>query len=605
MIKESPYDYAKLKRRKALYKGFTAQSEYIPMRDGVKIAADVLLPEGIPSSKKLPAVLIQTRYWRAISLKKPFSWLVKFATNPIYAKKMTKYGFAVVEIDVRGTGASYGVRPYPFSKAEVEDGMEVIDWIIKQPWSNGNVVTWGNSYTGITSELSASLNHPAIKCHIAKHNPWDLYRHAMFPGGCFNQAFIKYWSTLGKGLDTTVGKALEAFLPVEPLMGKIGPKVVIGVKPVNENNEELKEIAKIHLDNKHPFDYGEKVTFRDDPTDEDGTTIDDISIYTKQKKIEKDNIPLATYGSWQDSGTADFVISRFMTYKNPIKAIIGDWDHNGFKKANPYFSHKIKVAPKREDQIKAYIKFYEDCISGNVPEKALYYYTMGEETWKKTQTWPPKGQSMQPWYLNSKHRLTEDKPIEDNGRDEYLVNYTTTTGIRNRWYTLLSLPIFYPNREKEDEKCLTYTSAPLETDMEITGHPVVHLFLSSTNEDGMIHAHLEYLDEEDNIHWITDGQFRFIHRKVSEEKPPYEIFVPYHTYLRKDGLPLVPGEIAEISFGMQPTSILIKKGYKLRVVLAGADKDTFARYPAESTPKLTIERNKIKASYIELPVISK
>ncbi|MHA1147746.1 MAG: CocE/NonD family hydrolase [Promethearchaeota archaeon] len=605
MIKESPFDYKYLKAKKSKYKGFIATSHYITMRDGVKIAAEVLLPKKLPSIRKLPTILIQTRYWRAVELKKPFSWLVKFATNPLYCKNMVKYGFAVVETDVRGTGASEGIRPYPFSEEEIKDGYEVADWIIAQSWSDGTIATWGNSYTGITSELSATLNHPAIKCHIFKHNPFDLYKDAMFPGGCFNEAFIKYWSILGQGLDQTKGIALKAFEPIDPLMGKLAPKIAIGVKAVGEDRSDLERIAEIHKENKYPFDYGERVTFRDDPADDDGRTIDELSAFTKQTLIEKNNIPLYTWGSWWDSATADFVISRFASYKNPIKAVIGDWDHENFHKANPYFSHKTKISPDKEGMIKDWISFAENCIKGSVPEKALYYYTMGEETWKKTTDWPPSGQIMEKWFFNEKNTLNKSEPIAEQGYDEYHVQYDVTTGIRNRWYTLLGTHIFYPDREKQDKKSLIYTSDPIDEEIEITGHPIITLNLSSDHDDGMIHVQLEYIDEEDKIKWITDGQFRLVHRKISEERPPYKIFVPYHSFMRKDKMSLIPGTVSEIRFGLYPVSILVKKGFKLRVVISGGDKDTFARYPEEGHPILKVERNKTRSSFIELPIIRK
>ena len=169
------------------------------------------------------------------------------------------------------------------------------------------------------------------------------------------------------------------------------------------------------------------------------------------------------------------------------------------------------------------------------------------------------------------------------------------------------LSVIYKNRKEEDARCLTYTSAPLQEDIEITGHPIVTLLMSSTHEDGMVHAHFEFIDEKGEIHWITDGQLRFMHRKISDEEPPYKIFTPYHSFLKKDNLPLVPGEVAEISFGMQPTSLIIKKGYRLRLVIAGADRETFARYPKDEniTPTFTIERNKVHASCIEIPIIKK
>jgi uncharacterized protein len=66
---------------------------------------------------------------------------------------------------------------------------------------------------------------------------------------------------------------------------------------------------------------------------------------------------------------------------------------------------------------------------------------------------------------------------------------------------------------------------------------------------------------------------------------------------------MVPGQIAELKFGLQPTSVLIKKGHRLRIAIAGADKNTFARIPAQGTPAISVARNKNRASWIELPVI--
>ena len=96
-----------------------------------------------------------------------------------------------------------------------------------------------------------------------------------------------------------------------------------------------------------------------------------------------------------------------------------------------------------------------------------------------------------------------------------------------------------------------------------------------------------------------------IHRKILKESPPYKMVIPYHSFKKKDALPLVPGETAEIRFAMMPTSIVIPKGYRIRVAIAGADKNNFKRYPVEGIPKITVMRNKKDASFIELPLIIK
>lgn len=129
------------------------------------------------------------------------------------------------------------------------------------------------------------------------------------------------------------------------------------------------------------------------------------------------------------------------------------------------------------------------------------------------------------------------------------------------------------------------------------------LFLSSTHEDGAVFAYLEVLDEDGNIYYVTDGNLRLIHRKLSTETPPYKMLGPYHTFKKKDSSPLVPGEVVEATFAFRPTSALIPKDYRLKLAIAGADKDTFKMYPLDGgKPVITICRNAVNTSIIDLPI---
>jgi predicted acyl esterase len=102
---------------------------------------------------------------------------------------------------------------------------------------------------------------------------------------------------------------------------------------------------------------------------------------------------------------------------------------------------------------------------------------------------------------------------------------------------------------------------------------------------------------------ITEGHLRLINRKVSDNIPEFPVFKPYHTFLRKDALPMTPGQTALVAFSLLPTSVLIEKGHSLRIAIAGHDKDVFIRVPKDETPVYTIERNTEYLSFLELPVI--
>jgi predicted acyl esterase len=118
-------------------------------------------------------------------------------------------------------------------------------------------------------------------------------------------------------------------------------------------------------------------------------------------------------------------------------------------------------------------------------------------------------------------------------------------------------------------------------------------------------VYLEDVDETGKVTYVTEGQLRAIHRKISEDPPPYKQLTPYHSFKQEDSMPLVPGELTELTFGLLPTSVLIKKDHCIRIAIAGHDKDTFTRIPAEETPMITVTRSKGNASFIDLPVIQR
>jgi predicted acyl esterase len=124
------------------YQGYDYFSKYIPMRDSVMLAADIYLPKKMEKGKKVPTLLYLTRYVRSIRAKFPLS-LVK---DPVFGvvkeseiEFFTSFGYACVVVDVRGTGASQGERKMEFSPEEIADGNDVVNWIVKQTWSDKNV----------------------------------------------------------------------------------------------------------------------------------------------------------------------------------------------------------------------------------------------------------------------------------------------------------------------------------------------------------------------------------------------------------------------------------------------------------------------------------
>lgn len=589
------------------YKGVIRRSIYLPMRDGVKIALEVVLPKKMRPSDRIPALLSQTRYWRSMELKPPFKWFLTADMVDIrlrgFQSFFTGQGYALIFADVRGTGASFGTWPYPWSQESLMDAREIIDWIITQPWSDGNVGGFGISYLGTTAELLAALQHPAIKATLPMFNHPDAYIDIAYPGGIYNQRFVKSWANFDSHLD-------QNSVPKE--FGFLGKMLIKGAKPVDgvQGKQFLEQAIQEHKDNGNVHNLALSVDYRDQPPDGEDLTIDSLTLNQHKTKIKNSATISFGWGSWMDAGTADAVIRRFLTYENNQRAVIGAWEHGGSFHASPYQPPNLPSIPPRIDQWKEMLRFFDAYLknfsNGIQKDKLLIYYTMGEEKWKVTNVWPPEGVNIETWYFKEQNQLSSDRPSTDYGADRYTVDFEASTGIYNRWWSLGALEfksVVYADRANSAEHLLTYTSQPLDNNIEITGHPIVRLYVSSTETDGAFYVYLEDVHKDGRVTYITEGQLRAIHRKITKEEPPYNILVPYHSFKSKDATPMIPGEVAEIAFGLNPTSVLIRKGHRIRVSIAGHDRDTFERIPEQGVPVITVERNSINASCIELPII--
>lgn len=568
------------------------------MRDGVLIALDLHLPEGLSAKDKIPTILDQTRYWRGAILRFPFKILGDLILPKDYERTFTRNGFAFVFMDVRGSGASTGMRKSPWSEDEIKDSYEIMDWIIKQPWSDGKIIAFGNSYSATTAELAASVNHPSLKGVIARGNEIDPFLDIAFPGGVYDYWFIENWAQFNNSLDHNTSKGL----------GFLERLVMKSVKPVQSDKDLLilESAIKEHEGNPNVHEKAINITFRDDAWNDNGDTMKIFSVYHFKEEIERSQSPIYYWGSWMDAATSNVVLSTYLTFSNPQISVIGAWTHGEGLHASPYQPKKSEPNPKQELRLQSWINFMEKCMEGTkFSDKILFYYTMGEERWKSTKKWPVKGIKKEKWYISDNNILTNKKSEINAGVDKYNVNFNTSTGTRNRWHTQLFSYVYYPDRDKEDKKLLTYTSTPLDKDIEITGHPIIDLYMSSTHKDGAIFVYLEDIDSSGKVIYITEGQFRLLHRKISSETPPYKILIPYHSFLKKDSMTMVPDEITQVKFGLLPTSVLIKKGHRIRIAIAGADKDTFMRIPSRGSPSYTIARTAKYPSSIELPIIQR
>ena len=131
----------------------------------------------------------------------------------------------------------------------------------------------------------------------------------------------------------------------------------------------------------------------------------------------------------------------------------------------------------------------------------------------------------------------------------------------------------------------------------------MHLWLRADAADAAVFAYLEDVDPVGEVGYLTEGQLRAQHRALRPAaEAPYATTVPYHSYLRADARPLVPGEPAELVFDLLPVSHLFLSGHRIRLALAGGDRDQFAPIPG-AAGQWQVERSPGAASRLELPVV--
>ncbi len=601
-----PHSFGALQAPPSRYNGMEQRGLYLPMRDGVRIAVEVYLPADIRETERIPTLLTQTRYWRDTELRAPLRWFLSYDAfipkDHNSRRFFTSHGYAAVIVDVRGTGASFGVYTRPWSRESFEDSREIVDWIVRQPWSNGRVGAFGVSYGGTAAEYLALLNHPAVKVVIPKFNHPDAYLDISHPGGSFNQRFIRQWGVYDENLDLNR-------LPPEMGTGRIFTR---GVKPVSADRDRglLRQAVREHAANTNVYASVCQIVYRDECAAGSTYSANDIAVHTYRDLLEASSTQIVGWGSWMDAGTADAVLRRFLTFDRASLAVVGAWDHGGNHSASPFVPPETAVSPLMPRQFTEMLAVFDHFLVEGQPvpptEKTLFYYTMGEEKWKTTSAWPPPGVRTERWTLGKDRALSPAAAAAEDGFDEYPVDFRATTGRYNVWWEMAVLEkktVSYPDRAEQDKRLLCYTSTPLETDLEISGYPVVSLWVASTETDGAFFAYLEEVEPDGHVVYITEGHLRAIHRRISPEKPPYNIQVPYHTYREADALPLVPGETVELRFGLNPTSALVRKGCRLRLAIAGHDEGTFARVPETGAPVVRVGYGPNHPSALDLPVI--
>ncbi|OGD18598.1 MAG: hypothetical protein A2Y69_05960 [Candidatus Aminicenantes bacterium RBG_13_59_9] len=571
----------------AAYDSWVRDSLYLTMRDGVRIAIDVLRPAkgGKPAGEKLPVIWSHTRYRRA-TLRDGKIYSV--VDSPLYQSFIT-HGYILANADVRGSGASFSAWKGIFTPEESRDAHEITEWLASQPWSDGNVGMFGGSYLGITQLMAASTRPPHLKAIFPLVALFDLYGIA-FHNGVFFDDFIRTWSDLTDELDKTPGAA-----------------------PVNGEDAEalLKAALEEHAGNRRLVDIMLPLRFRDSRDEATGARpYSDWHPAGFIKEINEAGIPMYVWGGWFDSFTKDGVLI-FRNFAVPKRLVMGAWSHSP---RDPEIGREEFTLAITE-ALRWFDYWLKGIPNGIMDEPPVRYHLMKaqkQNEWRTAEEWPVRDAAAVPYYFGSGPSgsvasvndgvLGTGIPAGGAGPDEYRVDYSTTSGKTSRWDNAVGGGFGYGDMSENDRKGLTYTTPPLAEDLNVTGHPVIHLWVSSTAEDGDFFVYLEEVDQAGVSHYVSEGSIKASHRALSE--PSYDnLGLPFHRSYAEDARPLKPGRPAELVFDLQPTSNLFEAGNRLRVTVVGADADNATPLSQDPPPTMKLYREKKRASYVSLPVV--
>jgi hypothetical protein len=576
-------------------------SVYVAARDSTRLAVDVHLPLGRAKDARLPVIVIFTPYYRRFRLKDGHPNNVEPSPNTaLYRDAFVPHGYAVVVVDVRGTGASFGAR-YGFrSPVERDDYSDIADWIVKQPWSNGRIGSIGISYVGAAADFLATTGHPAVKAVAPTFAVWDTYGDHFYPGGVYMSKLAVNYDGLMDALDRDDREQLKRF-------AYFGDPNFIGPAPVDDDPDGalVPQAVAEHAGNFDMPAFMGQLEFRDAALSYDPDyTIEKICPYFYSHNVRKDVAYLCVSGWMDGGGFMNGAINRFRSLSVANKhLLIGPWDHGARTNVSPF-----RTQPRSEFKLLAEVRrFFDEYLAQKdtrlKAESPVHYFTIAAERWNGAADWRAPALAHQALHLAAGSALTQRPPSAD-GSDVYHANYGVESGADTRYERLFAYAVesYYESWNGRDTAMLRYTGEPLAHDLEVLGHPIATLYLASSERDGVVHVYLEDVAPDGACRYVTEGLLRALHRKVADAPTNLRAVGPYHSYRRADAALMTPGEVHELKFALFPTNWLFRKGHRIRVAIAAADRRHFARIPDGRLATMTFHRSRAHSSRIELPV---
>ena len=658
---------------KKAYDDYKKTTYLVEMSDGVKLAVDVYLPAKGPAQDKFPAVLEFTPYSRAF-INAMFKPLEKKHTKNMmdgkgaeipmpfcFSKLLIEHGYALIIADIRGSGASFGSRLDLMPRIG-DDGAELVNWIAKQSWSDGNVGMKGGSYMAISTILTASHKPEPLKAIFLMVYPFGYQD--MYVGGIYNQGFMTSYSDLLWMMNMNMNKMSGIFpvMPSAPAVDEDGDGELLDEIPIDKNangsfvddynypddpndqpqyadGNQRKHLfylaTREHLKNEFMHGWLQKAQFIDSDSKDLGLKSEfgdyngyEISPIAMVPKIMEFGIPIYHVGGWMDAQPRSTTLFYATAKKtNPSKLLMIPGYHILTSPFYRYFGESQERALKGigTETLRFFDRYLKGVKNGVDTEPPVNLFVMGKG-WRSENEWPLAREKYTNFYFGGENMLSVKQA--EGGADSYKTDFTHNSGFGpkkgNRWLMYV-IPDEVPDRAELDKQCLTYTTAPMDEDLEVTGHPIIDFWVSSSADDGDFFAYLEDVAGDGKAVLITESPVRAgfaglhdINKVIRRGASGVDVLpkLPWHGYEKADYVDgiFAGGKIVELKYDLLPTSWVFKKGHRIRVSIAAADWPTFRLDPklspsnkpddpANIIPTVKIYRDATRPSHIELPVI--
>ena len=407
------------------------EEAWIPMADGVRLAADVWRPRGAGEDGRFPVLLEYLPYRKTEGRGHRY---------PFYAW-FVRRGYVVARVDIRGTGNSEGTLvPYEYSDVENRDGDDVIAWLARQPFSSGRVGMFGISWGGFNSIHMAMRRPPTLRAIVAVDATDDLYQDDVhFMDGMMH---VDSWE-----MSQDLANAMPG-----------APDYTIDEKYFAERFDQP------------PWGLTYKKQQRDGPF-WDRTTL--------KVRYEAIQVPSLLVGGWYD-GYRDSIPRMLEHLEAPVKAIVGAWNHT--------FPHEPYPKPGFEFRHEA-VRWFDHWLKGrdtgvmDEPRLAVYvrrWHPPGphlEEApgeWRYEEGWPVARIRERVLYPDPGRGLSEKPPAASAERLRYVPTTGVEVGGPVMWYGDVA-----PDQRPSDAWSLVYETPPLDADLEILGLPLARLQVSA------------------------------------------------------------------------------------------------------------------------------